>query len=326
MRELSGEKILELTTSYRQSRVLLTGIELGIFDVLSDSGKTSAEVAKELGLNSRAADRLMNALCALGVLKKEKGLFSNTENAGHMLCRESPGFLPGLHHSNHLWKSWSQLSEVVRSGRPADVPERNSPEWTKAFISAMEGFAKMRASAVLDEIDLSGVSSVLDAGGGSGAYALEIAKRLPDARCVVFDLPAVTVLTRGYIEKTPFKEQVTTVDGDYLVDEFPEGFDLVLLSNIIHSLSPGETKELFRKCRKSLRARGRVMIQEFVPDEDRTSPPGPVFFALNMLVNTPGGDTYTGEEIRSWLEEAGFADIVRKDTSVDTTLILARKP
>jgi len=141
----------------------------------------------------------------------------------------------------------------------------------------------------------------------------------------VFDLPEVTALTREYIAKSTVKDRVSTIDGNYLLDELPGGFDLVLLSNIIHSQNPEEIKELFRKCGKAMQQGGRLVIQEFVVDDDRTSPPGSVLFAINMLVNTPGGDTYTEQEIRSWLLDEGFVDIVRKDTSVDTTLIAARK-
>ena len=105
----------------------------------------------------------------------------------------------------------------------------------------------------------------------------------------------------------------------------PDGYDLVFLSAIIHSCSPEGSRRLLRKCARSLNPDGLIVVQEFVVNEDRTAPSFSVFFALNMLVGTPGGDAYTESEIGSWLKAAGFRAIKRQDTPFDTALVTGRR-
>ena len=153
---------------------------------------------------------------------------------------------------------------------------------------------------------------------------MAFARAKPGLRATVFDLPQVAPLTRGYIKKAGLAERVDVRVGDYYRDALPSGNDLVFLSAIIHSCSPAEVPELFKKCARALNPGGLIVVQEFVVDEDRTSPAFSVFFALNMLVGTPGGDAFTESEIRRWLQEAGFGAIKRKDTPFDTALVTGR--
>ena len=327
MKNQDQSAVLELAAACRKSRVLLTAVEVGIFDAVGSLTKTSPEIADELGLNPRAVDRLMNALCSLGMLEKRDNLFSNTQVSRDVLCRDGSAYFSGMGHAIFLWNSWSRLTDVVRNGGGGmqDGAGRDE-EWNRSFIAAMEAFGRMRAPQVVDMLDLSGSKRVLDVGGGSGAYAVEIAGRKSDISVVVFDLPDVTPLTKEYLSKSEFSGRVTTVDGDYIRDELPGGFDLVLLSNIIHSLGPDGIEELFRKSFRAILPGGQLVIQEFLVDEDRSGPLTSTLFALNMLVNTGEGDTYTESEVRSMLESAGFAGVLRRDTPVDTSLITALKP
>ncbi|MBU0763456.1 MAG: methyltransferase domain-containing protein, partial [Bacteroidetes bacterium] len=142
----------------------------------------------------------------------------------------------------------------------------------------------------------------------------------------VFDLPNVVNLTEEYIRKEGFAGQITTAAGDYLKDPLPEGFDIVFLSAVIHSNSYTENEALISKCAGSLNPGGRVIVQDFVMEECRTKPAYGAIFAMNMLVATPSGDTYTEEEVKTWMKKAGLSDFMRIDQNFGTSQIIGRKP
>jgi cyclopropane fatty-acyl-phospholipid synthase-like methyltransferase len=168
----------------------------------------------------------------------------------------------------------------------------------------------------------------LDVGGGSGAYAIAFAQAQPGLEVVVFDLPNVVPLTQGYVAAAGLSDRITTQSGDYNVNELGAGFDLAFLSAIIHANSPEQNRALLVRCARALNPGGQVVIQDFIMDEDRTTPAFGALFALNMLVGTSGGDTYTEAEVNGWLEACGFTDFRRMEVAsgMATTLLCAALP
>jgi precorrin-6B methylase 2 len=321
------DDILKIAMAFQRSRLLLTAYELDVFSVLGTYAKSSSEVASTVGTDHRAMDRLMNALYAMNLLTKNKNLFSNTQTSGRFLVKESPDFMSGLMHTVHLWDTWSTMTRAVCQGGAVlkeDFADREQ-KWLEAFIAAMHWRAVRNAGEIISLIDLSGVSKVLDVGGGSGAYAMAFVKADPNIRATVFDLPGVVPLTQGYIQQAGLSECVQTVAGNYLSDELGKGFDLIFISAVIHSNSPEENRMLLRKAVQALNPGGRVVIQDFIINEDRTGPAWSVLFALNMLVATKGGDTYTESEVRAWLIAVGLSRISRKDTAFGTALVMGTK-
>ncbi len=325
---ISPTRINEIIYSFRESRILLTAFELGVFTAIGDECRSSAEVAGDIGCDERATDRLMNALCALDFLQKESGRFTNTPSARHYLVEGTPDYLAGIMHSVNMWDSWSTLTRAVRQGGAISRPHVNErgEEWLSAFIAAMHTRATGTADEIVASLDLSGVDSVLDVGGGSGAYSMAFVRATDNITATVFDLPNVIPITRTFIEAEGLSERIETVIGDYSTDSLGSGFDLIFLSAIVHSNSPESNRELVRKCADALNPGGQVIVQDFIMEEERTSPPHGAIFALNMLVGTETGDTYTESEIGEWMEEAGLTDIVRQDTDFRSTRIIGRKP
>jgi 2-polyprenyl-3-methyl-5-hydroxy-6-metoxy-1,4-benzoquinol methylase len=324
---LSPNNLMEMVYAFQRSRVLLTAYELDLFTILGAKSRSSTQIAKTLGTDDRATDRLMNALCAIGLLQKKEEQFSNNPLTSQFLIRGKPDFMAGLMHSVHLWDTWSTLTEAVRQGksvRTAPVNER-SKKWLEAFIAAMHWRGKQQASAVVALLDLTSVSRVLDVGGGSGCYSMAFVRARQGIKAVVFDLPNVIPLTREYISQEGLLGSVETIMGDYKTDELGRGFDLVFLSAIIHSNSLGENQELIHRCADALKPKGQIVVQDFIMDEDRTGPARGALFALNMLVGTDSGDTYTESEIRKWMEDAGLSDIIRKETNLGTHLMIGKK-
>ncbi|MFA6235565.1 MAG: methyltransferase, partial [Bacteroidota bacterium] len=311
-----------------QSRIILTAVELGVFTALNDGPQSSAEIAAELGSNPRATDRLLNALTSMGLLRKQDGVFSNTATAALHLVRGEKQYMGNIEHSIHLWDFWSHLTEAVRFGSVATrtrLQERDD-EWGEAFIAAMHYRALSQAPGDVNLIDFHDAARVLDVGGGSAAFAMAMIKVKQDLKATVFDLPAIIPITRRYIEDAGLAHRVDTIAGDYLVDDFPSGYDIVFLSAIVHSNAPEENAKLIRKCANALNPGGTVIVQDFIMEEDRVRPPHGALFALNMLVATERGDTFTEAEVSGWMEGAGLVDVLRRDTPSNSTQIVGRKP
>ena len=327
-KEQSPSRILDTIYTFRPARVLLTSFELGIFTAIGDSPKESREIAMTLGTSERATDRLMNALCGMGFLKKRGGRFLNTPLTARYLVKDRPDYLAGLMHQVALWKTWSTLTQAVREGSSitvrGEIGDRGNG-WLEAFIEAMHMRALGQAGIVARLINLRGVKRVLDVGGGSGAYSMAFVRTKKGVQALVFDLPQVTVLTRKFLEGEGLTNSIETTDGNYETDSLGNGFDLVFLSAIIHSNSAEVNRLLFKKANDALTPAGRLVVLDHIMREDRTAPLAGAFFSLNMLVGTKSGDTYTESEIRQWMTEAGFKDIRRKSTPFGTDLMIGKK-
>lgn len=322
-RSLKPDRIMEMVMAFQRSRVLLTAYELELFTVLGNESKSSAEVAVVLGTEKHATERLMNALCALELLFKKENRFSNTPLARKFLVKHSPEFMGNLYHSVNLWDTWSTLTRAVYEGTTVIEKKINNrgEKWLTAFIASMHNRAKRHAPKVVDKLDLSKVTRILDIGGGSGAYAMAFVKARPNINAVVFDLPNVIPITRRYIKKEGLANKIKTIVGDYTVDPLGNGYDLIFLSSIIHINSIEVNMKLLRKCSEALNPVGQVVIQDFIMDENRTTPPSGALFALNMLVSTEAGNTYTESEVRDWMTAAGLSSIKRIDSHFGTSLI-----
>ena len=324
---MNPNTIREFASSFQKSRILLSGFELDIFTNIEESGTTNKQIAHKLKLDEHACERLMNALVSLGFLKKQTQLFFNTAESFTFLSKKSPDYLGGLMHSNHLWNSWSNLTKVVRTGVSAHPDEINArgEDWLTPFITAMHDRAKKQAPQQLASIDLSGVKSILDIGGGSGAFSMEFVSRKPGVEATVFDLPNVVPITKTFLEKEGFLGKVKTHAGDYTTDDLPEGFDMVFLSAIIHSNSLEVNRNLITKCYGSLNKNGRIIIQDWIMNNDRTQPTSGAVFAINMLVGTESGDCFTEPEVTGMLSAAGFKDISRTEFETGISRMIAYK-
>lgn len=324
---MTPQKIREIAGAFQKSRILLTAIELKIFTALDNGKMKAVELAEKVSADARATERLCNALVNMEFLGKEKDYFFNTELSVKFLNENSADFLSNLHHTNHLWNSWHTLTESVKLGHSIsqdEIADRDEA-WRESFIEAMHYRAEAQAKELAQRyIDLSNVNSLIDVGGGSGAFSFGFINAKPDIKAVIFDLPNIIPVTEKYVRKFDKSKQVFLMKGDYLNDSFGGKYDLIFLSAIIHINNFEENQSLIKKCFDSLNDNGQVIIQDFVMSENRLSPAHGSFFALNMLVGTKHGDTYTENEIRNWFDAAGAKKIKRIDTSFGTSLIIGK--
>jgi len=310
----SPENIRDIANAFRASRVLLTAFELKIFTVLDKHMMTSEEVSQKLNTDTRATDRLMNALCGMGILKKVKGKFYNSDLSSKYLVENKPEFMGNLYHTNHLWNTWSFLTESVKQGSSfkGDQNKKEKDNWVEAFIGAMHYRGVNQGKILSMMIDLTNVKKMLDVGGGSAAFSMEIVKKNPSIKATVLDLPHVIPLTKKYVSEAGLLNNFNFIEGDYLTRDFGSDYDLILLSAIIHINSYEQNKMLIKKCADALNKNGMIVISDFIMNNDRTQPVHGALFSINMLVGTTNGDTYTEKEMREWFESAGSSKIKEK--------------
>jgi predicted O-methyltransferase YrrM len=228
-------------------------------------------------------------------------------------------------HTANLWGRWSTLTDCVRAGTSVTGREgvNRGGSWTQSFIAAMHRNASERAGAVVRAVGAADVRRMLDVGGGSGAYSVAFAKANPGLEADILDLAEVAPIAQGHIERAGVAHRVRVRTGDLRVDKLGEGYDLVFVSAICHMLDENENRDLLGRCRDALRPGGRIVVQDFVLEPDKTAPKSAALFALNMLVGTRAGSAYSEPEYAAWLGEAGFREIRRVRLPGPADLIIA---
>lgn len=320
-------RLTELAQGYRQAIVLLTACKLGIFTALGRDSRTADQLAGHLKLDPRALETTLLALAAEGILQYQEPTFCIAAPYREILLPEGEESQSSIfNHNYHCLQRWCRLAEVLRTGQPAAEPaDESAADSLRDFICGMAEISRGASREVLEKVDFSPFRRMLDLGGGPATAALEFARQYPQLRCDVFDLPDALAIAREEISRYGLTDRVQTRPGDYYQDEFGEGFDLVYISNIIHSMSPADTAMIARKTRQALLPGGTVMIKEFFLDDDRTSPATAAYFSINMLVATEGGKSYTLRETREILEKTGFRDFQTVELSAASRLLIARK-
>jgi (2Fe-2S) ferredoxin/SAM-dependent methyltransferase len=315
-REASGElpdDLLLTIRGFQESRAMLTGIELNVFAAICD-GATASQVAAKIGTNARATEMLLNALVAMGMLTKANDMFQATPVTARYFGGRSPDDArAGMMHTVHLWDRWSTLTECVRSGSSATRQEaaERGDDWTESFIAAMHHIARARAAQVVQAVGIEGSLRMLDVGGGSAAYSIAFAQANDRLQVELLDLPDVLPIAQRHIEKAGLGHRIKTRPGDLRTKPLGQGFDLILISAICHMLSADGNRDLLKRCHTALAPKGRIVISDFILEADKTAPKHAALFALNMLVGTRDGSSYSESEYTEWLREAGFQNVSR---------------
>ena len=298
------------------SRLILTANNFDIFNRLTVP-RSALAAAKILKTDGRATEIVLDALTAIGLLRKAAGKYRTSPMATNFLVDGAPYYQGDMvRHADTLWKNWSALDESLKKGKPTRKAENY-----RAFINAMNNNASLRVRDVVNALDLKGVRSALDLGGGPGTYSREMAGRGVDV--TLYDLPDAIAIARK-ITKNAGARNIRFMAGDFLKNPIGTGYDLVFISQVLHSLSEREILSLLRKSRTSLTPGGKIVIQEFSLDNERTSPVQGALFAVNMLVNTDAGRSYTAREIKGWLAKTGLSGVKEKRMN-ETVLITAGK-
>jgi predicted O-methyltransferase YrrM len=304
-------EILALSRNFMECRVLLTGAELDIFTCLAEP-VSSRDLAEKQGWHERPLTILLDALTAMGLLIKKNGHYRTDSGLLPFLRSDSPrSVVLMMRHAATIWKNWSNLTRIVAEtgGVERTGGSFGKPEDQKAFIGAMHVVARAHAAKIVQAVNPGSARRLIDVGGASGTYTIAFLEASAEMSATLFDLPNVVAMGRERITEAGLMDRVTIVAGDFYTDSLPAGHDLALVSAIIHMNSPEQNIDLYKKIFKALVPGGRIVIRDHVMKPDKTAPKAGALFAINMLVATPGGGTYTYDEIKSGLTAAGFENI-----------------
>lgn len=307
------DNTIRLGYDFFKTKALLTAVRLDIFNTIGNHKKGLKEITKTLKTDERSTGILLDSLVGLGLLQKIDGLYSNTEHGNEVLIRGKDGYIGDiLNLQNDMWDKWNRLEDTIKTGKPAtelDIFQEYKKE-TKEFILAMHNTAVANARVLSKRINLRGCKTLIDIGGGSGTYSIYFCRANPGLKATVLDLPGTLKVTRKIVSDSGMKERIALIEGDYNKGIYGQ-YDAAFVSNIIHCIGEDQNRSLIMNIYNILNYKGKIIIQDFFLNNDKTSPSFASLFSLNMLLYTEHGRTYSSDEAASWLEAAGFRKIKR---------------
>jgi hypothetical protein len=317
---LSPVTLMQLSTGFWASKTLAAAHELDLFTRLSGSpGITNAELAGALEIHERPAEMLLTGCAALGLLEKRDGRYHNSPLAEEFLVRGKSYYFGGMvqYLDKRSYPAWGKLTEAIRTNRPttwdpetkASVFEGEDALLQELFWEAMHSSSIFTARVLGEVIDFSPFQRLLDVGGGSGAFDIELCRRYRHLTATVYDLPFVAEVAAAKVQEAGLSDRIQTVGGDFFSDpSLPGGHNVVLLSLILHDWSEEKDIEILRKCYEALPRSGTVIISEIMVNDGKTGPAPAALMSLNMLIETEGR-SYTPAEYITWLTKVGFRGV-----------------
>ena len=308
------ERIFGLMNAFQNTEALKTGVELDIFTSIGEGANTAQLLAAKTGAAERGVRILCDYLTVMGLLTKENGRYGLTEESALYLDKRSPASLHAV--TGFLAASWHKknveaLTEAVRKGGTAGAQGDNSKPQDEVWVAFARSMAKLSIPAANFIADLLGCSeakpcTVLDIAAGHGNYGITIARKNPNAKIVAVDWPSVLAVAQENAQAAGVSDRHSTRPGSAFDTDLGTGYDVVLLTNIFHHFDMLTCEKLMRRVYDALKPGGKAVTLEFIPNEDRVSPPAAAGFSLNMLVGTDAGDAYTFSEYEKMFSNVGF--------------------
>jgi ubiquinone/menaquinone biosynthesis C-methylase UbiE/predicted transcriptional regulator len=311
----SPELFFEAVTAYQRSAAIKSAVELEIFTTIGE-GKTSAsEIAQRCNVSERGARILCDYLTLNGFLTKQDGRYGLTQDSALFLNKRSPAYVGTVVEflaMPILTKNFDRLTEAIREGGNTDpaggtvAPE--NPIWVQ-FARAMAPLMRPAAEFMANLADPAANQplKILDIAAGHGVFGVAFAKRNPKAEVYAVDWETVLEVATENAKAAGVGDRHHKIRGDAFKEDFGGGYDIALLTNFLHHFDPPTNEVLLKKVRAALKQGGRALTLEFIPNDDRISPPNAAAFSLSMLAGTAGGDAYTYKELEEMLRNAGFS-------------------
>ena len=315
MNRPTPERIFNIFTAFQNTAALKTGIALDVFTAIGEGADTPALLSKKCNAAERGVRILCDYLAILGLLTKEQGRYALTQESAMFLDRRSPACLASM--AGFLGTEWHQrnfnaLTDAVRKGGSAGADGDNTKPKDEIWVAFARSMAPLTIPSAMFIAQLIGAKEgkpckVLDIAAGHGMYGITIAKHNPNAQIVAVDWPAVLEVAKENAQATGVSDRYTVRPGSAFETDLGSGYDYALLTNIFHHFDPPGCETLMRRIQAALKPGGQAITLEFVPNEDRVTPPTAAAFSLIMLANTDAGDAYTLSEYEKMFGNAGFA-------------------
>ena len=333
-KKLTPARLQQFGFAYAPPFIISAAVNNKVFDTLEAGPKTVEQVKKQTGASARGLRVIMDALVGLELLKKDRqSRYSLTPESQAFLISEKPATLAGFFGSilPVMISRWLRLTDVVRNGQPA-VAVNQETEGTEFFSQLVETIIPMSypaAQKLADHLKIAKAKQqvrVIDIAAGSGIWGIAMAQKSPHVRVTAVDWPRMIPTTKRITEKFGVRDRFDFVEGDLSEAKFGSGHHLATLGHILHSEGEQRSRQLLKKTFRALKSGGTIAIADWLVSDDRTKPFPPLMFSVQMLVNTEKGDTFSFNEIKKWLEDAGFKRVRKVEAPGPSPLILATKP
>jgi ubiquinone/menaquinone biosynthesis C-methylase UbiE len=328
---LDPQPLMQLWFGFAPAYVLRAAVQLDVFSQIAAGNGTAAEVARAAQATERGTRMLLDSLVALELLSKADGRYELTPLTAEFLVRGRPNYAGAILETDEPLDAWRDLASAIRSGQPHRAVNQpaEAERFFQVLVRSLHVMNREQGKRLAEALGAGRTPrglSVLDVACGSGVWGIAFAEADSRTRVTAQDFPAVLALTGEYTQRHGVEKQYDFLPGDLKEVDYGENqFDVAILGHIVHSEGERSSRALFRRVHRALKPGGRVAILDMVPNDERTGPPFPLFFALNMLVVTSEGDTYTLAEYTRWLNEAGFTRVEAVDIGTHSPAIVAAR-
>lgn len=314
--EVTPDAIMQLGFGYWGSKTLLSAVELGLFTELANGPLSADDIQIRLNLHERSVRDFLDALVALGMLKRERGTYGNTPATDLYLDRAKPTYMGGMLEmmSARLYRFWADLTEGLKTGEPQNEAKHggdlfdtlySDPKRLEQFLAAMTGLSLGIARALAVKFSWSQYQSFVDIGVAQGGLPVVLAQAHKHLTGVGADLPVVGPIFEKYVASYGLQNRLKFAPLDFFNEPLPKA-DVVIMGHILHDWDLSTKKMLVGKAYDALPAGGALIVFEAIIDDERCSNAFGLLMSLNMLIETRGGFDYTGADCAAWMREAGF--------------------
>ena len=317
---LGPDHILQVGLGFWASKTLLSAVEIGVFTELAKQAEDLDTLQGRLGIHPRAGRDFFDTLVALGFLRRVDGKYANTPETDLFLDKHKPTYIGGMLEmaNQRLYEHWSHLTVALRTGKQQNEARDGGtgspfdalyadPARLKTFLAAMTGISHGANQAIAKKVPWGQYRTFADVGTAQGDLAVQIALENKHLKGLGYDLAEVGPIFEEYVEQNGVGSRLSFHPGNFFNDPLPH-VDVITMGHILHDWNLEEKKMLLRKAYDALNAGGAVVIYESIIDDDRSQNAFGLLMSLNMLIESPGGFDYTGQDCKAWMKEVGFRD------------------
>jgi len=329
------DRLFEIGSAYRQAKVLLSAVELGVFSELAAGPLDARDLASRIRVHGRSARDFFDALVATGLLTRDdEGRYRNTEESDFYLDRAKPTYLGASfdQYNRREYALWGSLTQSLRTGNPAAETHGQDHFGSlysdaarfRTFVAAMTSGSLLAAQGIAHQFPWENYQTLCDVGTAQGCLPVQVALAHPHVSVIGFDLPMLRSAFEEYAVERNVADRVSFAGGDFFKDPLPQA-DVIVLGRVLHNWDLEAKKMLLDKAYRAIRTGGAVIVYDMLIDDDRRTSTIGLLSSLNMVLWTTGGFGYTATDCTGWMRSAGFAKTKVRDLPGGNSMIIGEK-